>query len=252
VEICQGTVFDTLKIEEGLQDCEAIIHLVGIIRAFYWKGVTFRKYHVEATKNMVEAAEKRGIKRFILMSALGVEKILDTPYMKTKREMETMVINRGFDYTIFRPSVIFGKKDQFINQFRDMIKNPLLPFIPVVGKGEYVLQPISVKNVAQMFVHSLTNSNSIQKTYDAAGKDQVTMNHLLDLIAGSLDRNNPFKLHVPFWLIQFFAILLNQIPQFPVTNAQLNMLKSGNSSDQWNLAFEALQVEPDSLYDYLK
>jgi len=116
-----------------MKNCDAVIHLIGIIREFYWKGITFKKHYLEATKNIVNAAVQNGIKRFILMSALGVEKDLNTKYMNTKREMENIVKDNGFNYTIFRPSVIFGKEDKFINMFYDLIKNPFIPFVPVVG-----------------------------------------------------------------------------------------------------------------------
>jgi len=251
VEFCPGGAFDFKAIKNGMKNCDAVIHLIGIIREFYWKGITFKKHHLEATKNIVNAAVQNGIKRFILMSALGVEKDLNTKYMNTKREMENIVKDNGFNYTIFRPSVIFGKEDKFINMFYDLIKNPFIPFVPVVGKGDYLLQPISVKNVAQMFVQSLKQKETVGKTYKLAGKDQITMNQLLDIIGQSAGKEKITKLHLPVWFMKMLAFLFNQIPQFPISNEQIKMLFVGNTSAQWEIAFKEFQLEPDSIYDYL-
>ena len=251
VEVCQSDIFNQQKLEEGMKNCDAVIHLIGIIREFIWKGVTFERSHIEATRNIATAANENGIKRFVLMSALGVEKDIDTNYMNTKREMENIVRKFHFEYTIFRPSVIIGKHDQFINMFLRMIKNPLLPFVPVVGNGKYLLQPIAGKNVAEAFSRSLQENKSINQTYDLAGSKKYSMNGLLDLLSQSLGKEKIVKLHLPVWFIKIFAFLFNQIPQFPVSNDQIKMLTQSNISSNWQKAFDDFQMEPISLETHL-
>lgn len=251
VEVCQSDAFDQNKLNEGMKDCDAVIHLIGIIREFYWKGVTFDRFHVEATNNITTAALENNIKRFILMSALGVEKNIDTKYMNTKRKLENIVKQKDFDYTIFRPSVVFGKQDQFLNIFLEMLRNPFQPFVPMVGNGNYLLQPISVNNVAQAFSRCLNEEKSIAQIYDLAGTEKYSMNQLLNLLGQSLGKEKATKLHLPIQLIKIFAFLFNQIPKFPISIDQLKMLLIGNISSDWQKAFKDFQMKPISLETYL-
>src|SRR3989304_8264423 len=120
IEFAQGDVLNSNSLDKAMEGVEAIIHLVGII--VETKGASFENVHYHGTVNVVEAAKKAGVKRYLHMSALGTRADAESRYHKTKWQAEENVRNSGLDWTIFRPSVIFGSEDEFINMFIRMIK----------------------------------------------------------------------------------------------------------------------------------
>ncbi len=153
---------------EAVKGCDTIIHLVGTIRENPWKGVTFEKLHVEATRNMIAIAKENNIKRFIHMSANGTRPN-GTKYQTTKYRAEQLVKDSGLTYTIFRPSIIFGEHDNFINRLARQMRFGIVPYI---GDGNYQLQPVSVKTVAEAFVKSINDKRAFNKTYHLGGPDR--------------------------------------------------------------------------------
>src|SRR6185312_1862903 len=132
VTLIAGDVVEGTGLEEGLQGCDAAIHLVGIIVE---KGKnTFEAVHHIGTRNVVEAAKLAGIKRFVQMSALGVRTDGVAAYQTTKWRGEEEVRKSGIPYCILRPSLIFGPGDGFVTQMMQMMKQaPLMR--PVHGDG---------------------------------------------------------------------------------------------------------------------
>src|ERR1700677_1459780 len=104
----KGDIFDPGSLGEGMEDCRAVIHLVGIILEKPGEGITFERMHVESTRRVVEAAKKAGIRRLIHMSALGVRPEAVSDYHKTKWRGEEIVRGSGLEWPIFRPSMIHG------------------------------------------------------------------------------------------------------------------------------------------------
>ncbi|NIQ96450.1 MAG: NAD(P)H-binding protein, partial [Desulfuromonadales bacterium] len=113
----------------------AVIHLVGIIREFPGKGVTFKKLHTEATRNALAAAAECGVGRFLQMSANGTRANADTGYHQTKWQAEEAVRSSSLDWTIFRPSLIYGKDGEFVTMMKELVSK--LPVVPVIGDGKY-------------------------------------------------------------------------------------------------------------------
>ncbi len=243
---------DTLK--DQLADCDAVIHLVGIIREIPSKGVTFDKLHTLSTGHVVAAAQEQGVKRYLQMSANGTRIKATTKYHKTKWLAEEEVRNSGLDWTIFRPSLIFGPHDEFIRMLARMIR--LLPVVPVFGDGRYRLQPVHVQDVAASFVAALTKVDSIGKTYHCCGPDIYSYDELLDAIAAALGRKSGVcKLHQPLWLMKPVISAFDSLSVFPITRDQLQMLVEGNTcdSDEWPADF-GLKLTPlaDSIGAYLR
>ena len=125
-ELVAGDVVEGTGLDEGMQGCDAVIHLVGIIVE---KGTnTFERVHHLGTRNVVEAAKRTGIKRFVQMSALGVRADGVAPYQTTKWKGEEEVRQSGIPFCILRPSLIFGEGDGFVTQMMATMRSaPLLP-----------------------------------------------------------------------------------------------------------------------------
>lgn len=244
-----GDILDLESLKKGMSDCEATIHLVGIIREFPGHGVTFAQMHVEATKNVLAAATVCRCKRYLHMSANGTRANAETAYHQTKWQAEEMVRASQLDWTIFRPSLIYGKGGEFVEMMADLVSK--LPVVPVIGDGQYRMQPVSVNQVAETFVKALGNVETIGETYHLGGRSSYTYDEILDLFGQALGKKNVSKIHHPLLLMKPAVKILQHIPKFPIASDQLEMLLEGNVCDpaEWARTFE---IEPEDFADGLQ
>ncbi len=237
IEVHHGDVTEPATLKGALEGCDAVIHLVGIIREFPGRGITFEQMHAAATRHMVAAAKAQGVRRYLQMSANGTREDAATVYHRTKWAAEEAVRASGLDWTIFRPSLIFGPKDEFVNMIAGMIRS--LPVVPVLGDGRYRMSPVAVEDVAAGFVGALEHPETAGRTFHCCGPESHSYDELIDLVGAALGRPRPAKLHHPLFLMKPMIALLEAIPQFPVTSGQLKMLLEGNVCDpaDWAAAF---------------
>lgn len=228
VQIKTGDVLNPESISDAMSDCDAVIHLVGIIRELPSHGITFEKLHVQAVRNVIEAARSHKIRRYVHMSALGAHIGSASGYSHSKGVAEKIVQESGLDWTIFRPSVIFGNHSEFVTMLADMVRKT--PIIPVIGTGMYRLQPVSLANVAEAFAQSLTRPDTTQHIYEVGGPVSYSYDEMLDEIASALGKKRG-KLHIPLYIMQPIVRALERFPFFPITSAQLNMLLEGSTCD---------------------
>jgi NADH dehydrogenase len=207
----------------------AVIHLVGIISEIDRN--TFENVHTLGTKNMVAAAQEAGVKRFAQMSALGTRSHAVSRYHQSKWAGEEIVRESGLDWTIFRPSIIYGPKDHFVNLFARLAR--FSPVLPMIGRGQGKLQPVPVGDVAAAFVKCLTEPRSVGRTFDLCGRDVLTFTEVLDEILTVIGRKR-WKAHLPPGLARcqaavlefIFPKLLGKAP--PLNRDQLLMLSEDN------------------------
>ena len=228
IERVEGDVLALECLEEGLQGCDAVIHLVGIIREFPSRSITFERIHTRGTLNVLEAGAAAGVRRYVHMSALGARAGARSRYHLTKWLAEEAVRASALDWTIFRPSIIYGRGDGFVTLLARLVR---LPVVPVIGSGQQRLQPVPVSQVAEGCARALTREASIKQTYAVGGHDAVTMVELLDLIGGALGRRRVLKAHAPIGLVRPLTRWLHRLPGYPVTPDQLLMLGEDSTCD---------------------
>lgn len=223
----RGDVVSGAGLDQAIQGCEAIVHLVGIIVE---KGSnTFDAVHHIGTKNVVDAAKQSGISRFIHMSALGVRADGVAAYQTSKWKGEEEVRHSGIPYCILRPSLIFGQGDGFVTQMTDMMKNAPL-FRPVPGDGSPKFRPISIHDVTFCFSRALTEEAATGQTIELGGADELTLNDVLAEIARCAGVRKP-AMHIPMRLMFLGAALARILPNPPVTADQLKMLQEGSTCE---------------------
>lgn len=238
VETVIGDTTDDKMLDGAAHNCDAIINLVGIIREYPGRKTTFERLHTKTTQNLIRLAQKTGIRRYIQMSANGTRPDAVTGYHQTKWRAEQALHATDLDWTIFRPSLIFGPDDLFVNMLAGLIKS--LPIVPVMGDGCYRLQPVNVSDVARSFVLALERPDTFQQTYNCCGPTQLSYDEVLDLTGYALNRSRPvIKLHQPLCLMKPLVSVFQHFPQFPLTSDQLTMLLEENicSSTHWQEAF---------------
>jgi uncharacterized protein YbjT (DUF2867 family) len=235
-----GDLFDKESLMRAMQGCDAVIHLVGIIREQPGKGILFPRIHVEGTKNVLEAAKQAGIKRFVHMSALGAHENATSAYHRTKYEAEQLVQASGIPYVIFRPSVIFGPGDEFVNMLADLVR---LPVTPVIGDGSYPLQPVARKTVADVFVQALSIPESTNQTYETGGPEPLSYGQILDTIGEAIGKRKVNKFYIPLAFMKPVVNIMERFPFFPITNTQLTMLLEGNACKDGKLLYDTFHTE---------
>lgn len=220
-----GDVLDYESLLAAAKGADAIIHLVGIIEET--KTTTFQKMHVDATRKVIDAAKELGIQRFIHMSALGTRPHAKSKYHQTKYQAEEIVRASGLNYTIFRPSLIFGPGDKSVNLFVSILKKqPGAAVFPIMGKG--TLQPITVEDVALGVVNSLQIHESINHIYNVGGPHKFTMQELIKTIGTALGKPVATP-HIPYALSRSMLAIAG--PLVPITIEQLKMLQEDNTCD---------------------
>ena len=230
--------------EGGLNGVDAVVHLVGIISEVGEN--KFENVHTRGTENIVIAARAAGMKRFIHMSALGTRPNAASRYHQSKWAAEEIVRRGGLAWTIFRPSIIYGPGDGFVNLFARMSR--FSPVLPVIGSGRSKFQPVPVQDVATCFVRALSEPHSIGQIYGLCGTEVFTLEQILDLILEVTARRR-IKLHLPLWLARcqaaflelVFPRLLGQAP--PLNRDQLIMLQEDNVGDP-KAAMELFGLKP--------
>lgn len=228
--------------------CDAAINLVGIIRE--QGSSTFETVHHLGTLNLVNAARKAGVRRFVQMSALGARASNATTYHLTKFAAEEEVRKSEIPFVILRPSLIFGPGSAFIQQMIAIMK--AVPFVrPVAGTGEYRFQPIHIDDVIECFTQSLTNAKAGGKTIELIAVEQVTLNEINDAIA-ACTKVAKIPVHIPMPLMKAAAMMFSVLPiKPPVTIDQLRMLEEGSVADSAQMR-ETFNITPAGFREALK
>ena len=224
-----GDVLEPDKLAASVEGCGALVHLVGIIREHRTRGVTFDRLHTQATANMLAVAHEAGVKRYIQMSAVGTRPGATSRYHQTKWQAEEVVRASALDWTIIRPSLIYGPGDEFVSVLARMMRR--LPAMPVLGDGQYRVQPVAVEHVAEGFARALQLSTTVAQTYEVAGPEACRFVDLLDQIGLALGLRNVRKVHAPLGVVRAMTRIFGWLPFYPVTKDQLIMLEEGNVAD---------------------
>lgn len=169
-----GSVGQKPVLQRAADLSQAVVHLVGIIIQRRLHGQSFQRIHVDGTRNVVEAARRAGIHRFIHLSALGVQSDADSAYHRTKWVAEECVRSGNLDWTIFRPSLIHGPRGEFMRLMRRLICGAAPPLIPYFGSGRARIQPVSVHDVAHCVVEALLRAKLIGSVLPLGGPTAYT------------------------------------------------------------------------------
>ena len=235
--VTMGDIADSEAMATALQGCDAAIYNIGILRAFPRRGITFEALHFEGACRVVDAAKELGVRRFLMMSANGVKRG-GTPYQDTKFRADEYVISSGLDWTIFRPSVIFGDSGGTQEISHQLFSELVMPPVPApafhngaIPKGNgVVMSPVSIDDVADAFVAALQGAETIGKTYELGGPEVLTWEVMVRRVAEAAGKSK-VVLPMPIGLMKFAATLFDWLPFFPATRDQLAMLAEGNVAD---------------------
>jgi NADH dehydrogenase len=204
IELCPGDVLRPETLPAAMAGAQAVIHLIGIIAET--SRVTYEQAHTEATRNLLAAAQQAGVTRWVQMSAIGTRPHANSRYHLTKWEAEELVRQSGLDWTILRPSLIYGydEHDRLLNLLRFALGWPL-DFIqfysfPLLDGGAPLIQPVSVREVAHCFAHAPAKEAAIGQTFDLVGPVAFSWREMVLKIVTALGKQGIYE-GIPLLLI---------------------------------------------------
>ncbi|MBA2294425.1 MAG: NAD(P)H-binding protein [Actinobacteria bacterium] len=217
-ELVRGDVTDPASLRAAARGVRTIVHLVAIIEG---SPATFERVMATGTGNLVEAAREGGVRRIVLMSALGTDAGATVPYFRAKWAAEQAVASSGVDRVTLRPSFVFGADGGALPRFLRIAR--LAPVTPVLGPGTQRVQPIWIDDVVRAVRLGL-DADPTGAPVELGGPEAVTWNDLWARLKAALGTRRP-AVNLPFWLARAPAALLEKLPAAPLTRDQLRMLE---------------------------
>lgn len=234
VYMVEADVHDPLALSALIEDVDVVINLVGILHdgdSSTPYGKRFAAAHVELPRKILEAMKQAGVRRLAHMSALGAGADAPSAYLRSKAAGEAAVnaaVQSGaIDATIFRPSVIFGPGDSFLNTFATLLR--IFPVLPLAGSAAR-FQPVYVGDVADAFANCLTDRATFGQTYELCGPKVYALRQLVDY-TGELIGHRRMVLDLPDALAYPLARLMSLLPNPPMSPDNLRSMQEENVTD---------------------
>jgi uncharacterized protein YbjT (DUF2867 family) len=226
-EAAQGDVTDPDSLRRATEGIEIVVHLVAIRQG---KPELFERVMIQGTRNLLAAAKEAGVRRFVLMSALGTTRETKdlVSYYHAKWAEEQDVKGSGLEHVIFRPSFIFGGQGGILPTFLKLAK--LSPFTAIMGSGEQRIQPIWIDDVGAYYARAVEKPEAANRTFELGGPDIVNWNELWQRIRAVLGIRRRPAVHVPIGLMRVPAVVTERLPgNIPLTQDLLTMLEAGDN-----------------------
>lgn len=241
IKVQQVNIRDDQSVARFVSESDIVINLVGIL---FEKGKqTFKEVHVSGAERVARLAFKAGVSRFIHVSALGSDLQAISHYSQTKAEGEQGVLREFPEASIVRPSLLYGAEDHFFQRFAQWAT--ISPFLPVLGEGTTLFQPVYVGDVAESVV-KIAQKQHCREIFEIAGAKTYTFRDLLTLIMETI---NCHRLLIPVptsvgYVLGAFGQLL---PHPPLTIDQVRLFKQGYIASGKHKTIEDLGISPYAL-----
>jgi uncharacterized protein YbjT (DUF2867 family) len=223
INLHYGDITKPKTYEQFLPHTDLIINLVGIL---FEKGKrSFENIHHLAVAQLAELAVKNGVKRFIHISALGVERATTSKYAKSKRAGELAILRFMPNAVILRPSVVFGREDNFYNQFAQMSR--FSPFLPLIAGGKAKFQPTYVADVAKAIRVAANDPKTDGNIYELAGDEVQSFKQILQFVKTQTGSKSKL-LPIPSCAAKMLGLGFEFLPKPPLTRDQVELLRYDN------------------------
>ncbi|HST01841.1 MAG TPA: complex I NDUFA9 subunit family protein [Usitatibacter sp.] len=242
LEVMVASPHDEKALERAFDDMDAVVNLAGILHE--GGDATFQRVHAELPRKIVKACQASGVQQLLHMSALGAHANGPSRYQRSKAAGEAAVREAGATpaWTIFRPSVIFGEHDHFLNLFASLVR--LFPVVPLAA-AHARFQPVWVDDVARAFVGCLGANEAAGRTIPLCGPRAYSLAELVGFVATTLGRH-PKIVPLGPGLASLQAFLLEHLPGRLMTRDNLASMRVDNvCADPWpeDLGFEPSPLE---------
>ena len=231
VDVVETTIHDPDRLAAFVSGCDAVINLVGVLHGGNGDpyGPGFSVAHVELPQKLVLACRVAKVRRIVHVSALHADPEGPSMYLRSKGDGERVLREaRELQTTIFRPSVVYGPGDRFLNTFADLQR--LFPIIPLASP-DAKFQPIFVGDLADAIVNSIDLDLTLNNTYDVVGPRAYSLEELVKFAGVAIGR--PRKIiRLPSSLAHLQALTFEMLPgEPPITRDNLASMTLDSTSD---------------------
>lgn len=241
VQVVRANVHDEAQLAQLVRGRDAVINLVAILHG---SERDFERVHVELPRRLAAACAAAGVRRVLHVSALGAAESAPSMYQRSKARGEALLRQAPLDLTVFRPSVIFGEHDRFINLFASLQR--VLPVMPL-ARADAKLQPVWVDDVACAIVRSLDERSTIGQTVECTGPQAHALRDLVKL-AGRWSGHARPVIGMPDAFGKLQALMLELLPGEPLMSRDnLASLKVDNVASGEGLTLAALGIQPRAI-----
>lgn len=240
IEIVEGDVTRPETLAPAMEDASVVIHLVAI--ALESGGQTYERVNHRGTVNVVNAANQAGARRFIHMSQNGADSSAPYPFLRSKGRAQDYVARTAPDWTVLRPSSIFGPQDEFFNSIARLLR--LTPVVfPLIGGGKAEFQPVSVRDVAEAIVRSLDDATTVGMELGIGGPEVLTLGEIERRIMETLGARR-LLFPAPTWLLRGPVFVMERVlPGSPVSSGLLDLLAVANVVEE-NALVDRFHIDP--------
>ena len=226
VEIRRGDVTEPTTLPAALAGADAVLHLAALPRD--WDGgASLRLVNTEGTRNVLGAAKEAGVRRFVHLGGLGLADDPDLHFGSSKAKAMALVRESGLDWTILKPSLLFGPRDGFFNLLAGLVR--MSPgIVPITGRGDARFQPLAIGDLARATVQVFSDPETIGHEYELGGPRIWTYREIVEEVLRGMGRRR-LLVPMPVPLIRLVAGAAETVHlPFPVATDQLRQLRYDN------------------------
>lgn len=236
----RADIHDGPSVCAAIDGASVVVNAVSLYVEKRGQGPTFKSVHIDGAERVARVASQCNVKRLIHISGIGADAEASSAFIRTRGIGEKKVIASFPDATIFRPSVMFGADDTFINRLAEIMA--WSPVFPVIGSGTR-LQPVFVDDVADAAGRISEGNAGSGETFELGGPDVSTMREIVEWLRDLLELRR-LIVPVPMALARVQARLMEFLPSPPITTAQVELLAKDNVANPKMPGFETLGLTP--------
>ena len=223
IECVEANIFNEKKLRELISHADVCINMIGIL---YEKGKfnTFKIIHSDFPYLLSKICKECKIKQFIHLSSLGIEKVKDSEYAKSKLEGEVNIKNNFSNSVILRPSVVYSVDDNFTTNLMTLLNR--MPFFPVYYRGDTKFMPIHVSDLTEI-IYQVIDKKINSMTIECIGKEVITFKEILKRLLKLVNKKRVI-IPLPLFIAKLSAKILQKFPKPLITEDQLKLLAHDN------------------------
>src|SRR5262245_46688941 len=211
------------QLTDAFAACNAVAHCAGINREI--GAQTYERVHVAGTKNVVEAANRAGVKKIVLMSFLRARPGCGSPYHESKWEAEEILRNSGLDYTVIKAGIVYGRGDHMLDHLSHALHT--FPVFGLVGLKEKSIRPLAVEDLVHVMRAALVDRRLKRQTIALLGPEEIYLSEAVRRVAAVVGKQ-PLMIPLPVVCHRLMARMFERTMKIPLTSvAQVRILSEG-------------------------
>jgi uncharacterized protein YbjT (DUF2867 family) len=244
VEVQNCDVYDAAELSEHFRGHEVVINLIGILNERGFGGAGFTRAHTELTRRALQAAKSAGVTRFLQMSSLRADPVAPSHYLRSKGEAERLIQNEcgALDWTIFKPSVMFGPGDSFLNRFAGLLA--AIPLVFPLAKPNARFQPVYVDDVVEAIVTCIHGGACSHQIYELGGPHTYRLREVVKFVSAVTHRRR-LIVGLPDLLARLQALVMDFVPGRPFSSDNYRSLTIDSICT--HDGFAQLGIQPEAM-----